>query len=121
MLKAANRVQMTAYLDSVYASGYEDGQKEASGLNAEEVYRTILRIPGIGPVRAAQVLDALNLEMDNQQDIMYPCGNCGKDLYHVKGAKFCNYCGAELSWDFALEPAVIPGQVDIFDGAGSEV
>ncbi len=114
MLKNANRIQMTAYLDSVYASGYEDGQKAASGLNADEVYRTLLKIPGIGKFRAVQIIEALNLEMDEQQDIVYPCGSCGRDLYHVKGAKFCNFCGAKLTWDFSPEPPVLPGQVDIF-------
>lgn len=121
MLKNANRAQMTAYLDSVYAAGYEEGQKESVGLNADEVYRTILKIKGIGPIRAAQILDALNIEIDDQQEIVYPCGNCGRDLAHVKGAKFCVYCGWELNWNFTPEPAVIPGQVDIFDGTDTEV
>ena len=119
MLKRANREQMTAYLDSVYGAGYEDGQKAAGGLNADEVYRTITKINGIGPMRAAQILDALNLEMDEQQEISYPCGNCGKDLYHVKGAKFCVYCGAELTWAAEPEPAVLPGQMDMLNGADS--
>ena len=115
MLKRADRKKMTEYLDSVYQVGYEAGQKDAGGLNSAEVFRLIQSVKGIGPVKAKQIVEVLNGEMDAQQDIIFPCGNCGKDLYHEKGADFCPYCGSPLLWDYEPEPANLPGQVELFE------
>ncbi len=114
MLKNANREQMTAYLDSVYAAGFEDGQKQSSGLNSAEVFKLVQTIKGIGEQKALKIVEVLNGEMDAQQELIYPCGNCGKDLFREKGANFCPYCGAELTWEYEVDVQEIPGQIDLF-------
>ena len=115
MLKNASRQQMTTYLDSVYQAGYEAGQKDAGGLNSAEVFKLVQTVKGIGEQKALKIVEVLNGEMDAQQEYIFPCGNCGVDLFREKGAKFCPYCGAELTWEEEANEPGIPGQVDLFE------
>lgn len=90
---------MTIFLNRFYKNAFKDGQEEAGGLNSYEVKNVLLSIKGIGEKRAEQICEALNMKMDDEQTLEYLCGECHKDLSGVKGAMYCPYCGAELSWE----------------------
>ncbi len=90
--------QMTAFLNHIYLQAYKDGQKDCEGLGTADVKKVLLGIKGIGEKRAEQIIEALNMKLDDEQEMEWLCGECGKDLSSVKGAMYCPYCGAELSW-----------------------
>ena len=90
--------QLTAFLNSIYIQAYKDGQKGCEGLGTDDVKKVLLSINGIGEKRAGQIMEALNMKLDEEEDMEWLCGECSKDLSSVKGAKFCPYCGTELNW-----------------------
>ena len=98
-IKCMNYVQMLNFITNIYESGFKDGQADSAGLDEVEVLNVLMNIPDIGPKRAQWILNALNTKLDDEQKLYYPCGNCGHDLYHVKGAKFCPECGFGLNWE----------------------
>ena len=98
-IKCMKYVEMVRFITNIYESGFRDGQADSSGLNETAVRELLLSIRGIGPKRSSQIMEAMNLRLDEEQNLYYPCGNCGHDLAHVKGAKFCPQCGFELKWE----------------------
>ena len=90
--------QLTAFLNSIYLQAYKDGQKDCEGLTTADVKKVLLGINGIGEKRAGQIMEALEMKLDDEETLEWLCGECGKDLSSVKGAKFCPYCGTELNW-----------------------
>lgn len=98
-IKAMNYPQMVRFLTNMYEAGFYDAQNNTAGLNHDDMKTVLLSIKGIGEKRAAEIMEALNIKLDEEQQVYYPCGNCGHDLHHVKGAKFCPECAAELTWE----------------------
>lgn len=98
-IKTMNYPQMVNFIKNIYESGFRDGQADSAGLHEEDVLKVLRNIPGIGPMRAKWIMNALNEKLDEEERLFYPCGNCGTDLYHNKGAKFCPECGYELKWE----------------------
>ena len=98
-IKCMNYPQMVRFITNIYESGFKDGQADSAGLNETDVRELLLSIRGIGPKRLGQIMEALNMKLDEEQNLYYPCGSCGHDLAHVKGAKFCPQCGSELTWE----------------------
>lgn len=89
---------MYRFVNNLYLQGFKDGQEEAGGLTAAEVEKVLLSVPGIGKLRAAMILEALNVKMDDEQEITWKCENCGADLTQHKGVPHCPFCTAELTW-----------------------
>ena len=98
-IKTMNYPQMVRFLTNIYEAGFYDAQNNTAGLNECDVRKVLLSINGIGEKRANQIMEALDLKLDEEQQVYYPCGNCGHDLHHVKGAKHCPECGYELTWE----------------------
>ena len=97
-IKTMKYDEMVRFVSNIYAAGFEAGQADSAGLNEADVRTVLLSIPGIGQKRANQIMEALGSKLDEEQTLYYPCGNCGKDLAYVKGAKFCPECGFALNW-----------------------
>ena len=91
--------QFSAFLNKIYIQAFKDGQKAAEGLGTADVKKAIMSVKGIGEKRAEQIMAALEMKLDEEQDTEWLCGHCGKDLSSVKGAVFCPYCGTELNWE----------------------
>ena len=98
-IKSMNYVQMVNFIRNIYESGFRDGQADSGGLNETDVRKVLMNIPGIGPKRSEWIMNALSLKLDEEQQLYYPCGNCGHDLAYVRGSKFCPYCGSEFNWE----------------------
>lgn len=98
-IKTMKYDEMVRFIQNIYASGFEDGRADSTGLNEVDTKTVLMNVRGIGPKRASAIMDALNMKLDDEQMKYYPCGNCGKDLAFVKGTKFCPYCGSSLEWE----------------------
>lgn len=66
-IRKMDHCQMTLWAESVYKSGYADGQKAAEGLTVDEMNAVILGIKGIGEKRAADIAAALSLALENRR------------------------------------------------------
>lgn len=66
-IRKMDHCQMTLFLESVYKSGHEDGQKEAEGLTPAEVREVILQIKGIGEKKADAIVEALKEKLSNRK------------------------------------------------------
>lgn len=63
-IRKMDHCQMTLWAESLYKSGYEDGQKAAEGLTAAEIREVLLTVKGLGEKRVAVIIDALNNAME---------------------------------------------------------
>lgn len=98
-IKCMKYAEMVRFITNIYQSGFRDGQADSSGLNEMDVRDLLMSIRGIGPKRCSQIMEAMNVRLDEEQSLYYPCGHCGHDLAHVRGAKFCPECGSKLNWE----------------------
>lgn len=60
MIRKMDHCQMTLWAESIYKSGFKDGQKAAEGLTASEIREVLLGVKGLGEKRVAVIVDALN-------------------------------------------------------------
>ena len=60
--------QMTLYVESIYKSGYADGQKAAEGLTALEIRDVLLKVKGLGEKRVDTIVSALEEAMNSKED-----------------------------------------------------
>lgn len=91
--------QFSAFLNRIYCEAYKDGQNAAEGLGTADVKKVLLSVKGVGEKTAEQIVDAINKMLDEELNIEWICGSCGKNLSSVKGARYCPYCGSELNWE----------------------
>ena len=63
-IRKMDHCQMTLWAESLYKSGYGDGQKAAEGLTAAEIRDVLLTVKGLGEKRVAVIIDALNNAME---------------------------------------------------------
>lgn len=59
-IRRMDHCQMTLWAESVYKSGYADGQKAAEGLTASEIREVLLKVKGLGEKRVDTIVNALN-------------------------------------------------------------
>ncbi len=65
-IKRMDHGQMNEFCERMYSKGYEEGKKDAEGLTVDEMRSVILRIKGIGEKRAADIVTALSLAMEDK-------------------------------------------------------
>lgn len=66
-IRQMDHMQLALWMKSVYASGYEDGKKDAEGLNREQVRETLMQVKGIGGKRADEIMQALEARIATAQ------------------------------------------------------
>ena len=59
-IRKMDHCQMTLWAESIYKSGFKDGQKAAEGLTTSEIREVLLGVKGLGEKRVAVIVDALN-------------------------------------------------------------
>lgn len=62
-IRRMDHCQMTLWAESIFKSGYEQGQKDAEGLSLEEVKEVLSQQKGIGEKRTAMILQGLEEKM----------------------------------------------------------
>ena len=59
--------QMSAFCETLYKEGFENGKKAAEGLTVDEVREAILNVKGIGEKKAADIIAAITEKMEEKQ------------------------------------------------------
>jgi hypothetical protein len=67
-IRKMDHCQMTLYVESIYKSGYADGQKAAEGLTALEIRDVLLKVKGLGEKRVDTIVSALEEAMNSKED-----------------------------------------------------
>lgn len=62
--------QMTLWAESLYKSGFEDGQETAPKLTSQEIRHSLLPIKGIGEKKIDAIIDALKAELQVKKNAM---------------------------------------------------
>lgn len=63
-IKKKDHNQMNLYIQSIYKSGYTDGVKSVPGIDITEIKKVLLNIKGLGAKRVADILEALEKELE---------------------------------------------------------
>lgn len=67
-IRKMDHCQMTLWAESLYKSGYADGQKAAEGLTASEIRDILLKVKGLGEKRVSAIVSALEAAMNDKQN-----------------------------------------------------
>lgn len=67
-IRKMDHCQMTLWAESLYKSGYADGQKAAEGLTASEIRDTLLTVKGLGEKRVSTIVAALEAAMNEKSN-----------------------------------------------------
>lgn len=67
-IRKMDHCQMTLWAESLYKSGYADGQKAAEGLTVSEIRDILLAVKGIGEKRANTIAAVLEANMNEKQN-----------------------------------------------------
>ena len=67
-IRRMDHCQMTLWAESIYKSGYSDGQNAAKGLTATEIRGVLMTVKGLGEKRVGCIIDALEAAMNEKQD-----------------------------------------------------
>lgn len=62
-IKKMDHNQMTLWAESMYKSGFEDGQASVPGLDISLVKKILLNVKGIGEKKATDVIAAIEKEI----------------------------------------------------------
>lgn len=72
-IKKMDHHQMSLWAESMYKSGFEDGEKEADKVSftSEELYQTLADIKGLGEKRISAICEALEnvMTLRREQDV----------------------------------------------------
>lgn len=69
-IRRMDHCQMTLYAESVYKSGYKDGQEATPGLTSQEIRHALLPIKGIGEKKIDAIVEALEAELQAKHDAL---------------------------------------------------
>ena len=58
-IKRMDHGTMTKYINQMYMNGYDNGKKEADGLNETEIKEAVLNVKGIGEKKANDIMNAI--------------------------------------------------------------
>ena len=61
-IKRMDHHQMTLWAESMYKSGFEDGQASVPGLDISLIKKALLSVKGIGEKKAADIIIAIEKE-----------------------------------------------------------
>lgn len=67
-IRKMDHCQMTLWAESLYKSGYSDGQKAAEGLTASEIREVLLAVKGIGEKRVEVIVAALDAALEEKSN-----------------------------------------------------
>ncbi len=67
-IRKMDHCQMTLWAESLYKSGYADGQKAAEGLTTPEIRDTLLTVKGLGEKRVSTIVAALEAAMNEKSN-----------------------------------------------------
>ena len=62
-IKKMDHNQMTLWAESMYKSGFEDGQASVPGLDISLIKKALLSVKGIGEKKATDIIVAIEKEM----------------------------------------------------------
>lgn len=62
-IRRMDHCQMSLWAESVYKSGFKDGQEATPGLTSQEIREALLPVKGIGEKRMDAIVDALSLAL----------------------------------------------------------
>jgi len=65
-IRKMDHCQMTLWAESVYKSGYKDGQKATPGLTGQEIRDALQPVKGIGAKRMDAIVEALSLALEEK-------------------------------------------------------
>lgn len=65
-IRRMDHCQMTLWAESVYKSGYKDGQEETPGLTSQEIRDALQPVKGIGEKRMDAIVEALSLALEEK-------------------------------------------------------
>lgn len=68
LIRKMDHCQMTLWAESIYKSGYKDGQKAAEGLTAPEIREVLLTVKGLGEKRVNAIIAALETAMNDKSN-----------------------------------------------------
>lgn len=67
-IRKMDHCQMTLWAESLYKSGYSDGQKAAEGLTVSEIREVLLAVKGIGEKRVEVIVAALDAALEEKSN-----------------------------------------------------
>ena len=67
-VRKMDHCQMTLWAESIYKSGFRDGNESADGLTIDEMKNVILSVNGIGEKRAVTIAEALQAALNDRKD-----------------------------------------------------
>ena len=67
-VRKMDHCQMTLWAESIYKSGFRDGNESADGLTIDEMKNVILSVKGIGEKRAVTIAEALQAALNDRKD-----------------------------------------------------
>lgn len=67
-IRKMDHCQMTLWAESLYKSGYSDGQKAAEGLTVSEIREMLLAVKGIGEKRVEVIVAALDAALEEKSN-----------------------------------------------------
>ena len=67
-IKKMDHQQMSNYLSNLYLDAYNQGQKDAEGLRADELKEIILSVKGIGESKSKSIMDAVMAALDSKNE-----------------------------------------------------
>ncbi len=67
-VRKMDHCQMTLWAESIYKSGFRDGNESADGLTIDEMKNVILSVKGIGEKRAVTIAEALQTALNDRKD-----------------------------------------------------
>ena len=67
-IRKMDHCQMTLWAESIYKSGFRDGNEAAEGLTLDEMKDVILSVKGIGEKRAVAIAEALQVALNDRKD-----------------------------------------------------
>ena len=69
-IRKMDHCQMTLWAESVYKSGFKDGQEATPGLSSQEIRHALLPIKGIGEKKIDVIVKALEDELQAKSDAL---------------------------------------------------
>lgn len=67
-VRKMDHCQMTLWAESIYKSGFRDGNESAYGLTIDEMKNVILSVKGIGEKMAVTIAEALQVALNDRKD-----------------------------------------------------
>ncbi len=65
-IRRMDHCQMTLWAESVYKSGFKDGQEATPGLTGQEIREALQPVKGIGAKRMDAIIEALSLALEEK-------------------------------------------------------